>query len=94
MSVVVVEDDTERHKPHPDPLLHAARLLDLPPTGALRAVCWYVGDSTHDMIAARAAGMTAIGAAWGPNHATELAPLADALAETPADVLALLESTN
>jgi pyrophosphatase PpaX len=86
MSAVVVEDDTARHKPHPDPLLHAARLLDLPP-----AACWYIGDSTHDMIAARAAGMTTIGAAWGPNHATELAPLADAVAETPADVLALLE---
>jgi pyrophosphatase PpaX len=86
MSVVAVEDDTKRHKPHPDPLLHAARLLDLPP-----AACWYIGDSTHDMIAARAAGMTAIGAAWGPNHATELAPLADAVAEAPADVLALLE---
>ncbi len=85
MSVVVVEDDTERHKPHPDPLLHAARLLDLLP-----AACWYIGDSTHDMIAARAAGMTAVGAAWGPNRASDLAPLADAVAETPADVLALI----
>ncbi|MGI8856204.1 MAG: HAD family hydrolase [Thermomicrobiales bacterium] len=86
MSAVVVEDDTARHKPHPDPLLHAARLLDLPP-----AACWYIGDSTHDMIAARAARMTGIGAAWGPNHADDLAPLADAVAETPADVLALID---
>lgn len=86
MSVVVVEDDTERHKPHPDPLLHAARLLDLSP-----ASCWYVGDSTHDMIAARAAGMTGIAALWGPYARAELEPLADALAETPTDVLALLQ---
>lgn len=86
MSVVVVEDDTERHKPHPDPLLHAAQLLDLSP-----ASCWYVGDSTHDMIAARAAGMTGIAALWGPYARAELEPLADALAETPADVLALLQ---
>jgi pyrophosphatase PpaX len=86
MSAIVVEDDTARHKPHPDPLLHAARLLGLAP-----AACWYIGDSTHDMIAARAAGMTGIGAAWGPNHATALAPLADAVAETPADVLALID---
>ncbi|MDQ6603291.1 MAG: HAD-IA family hydrolase, partial [Chloroflexota bacterium] len=82
MAIVVVEDDTTRHKPYPDPLLHAAAALDLPPTA-----CWYIGDSTHDMIAARAAGMTGIGAAWGPYARTILEPLADALAETPADVL-------
>jgi len=86
MAVVVVEDDTARHKPHPDPLLHAAALLDVPPTA-----CWYIGDSTHDMAAARAAGMTGIGAAWGPNDATALASLADAVAATPADVLAMLD---
>lgn len=89
MAAIVVEDDTDRHKPHPDPLLHAARLLELPP-----AACWYIGDSTHDMLAARAAGMTGIGAAWGPNHATELAPLADAVVETPADVLVLLDALH
>jgi pyrophosphatase PpaX len=89
MSVVVVEDDTARHKPHPDPLLHAATLLDLPP-----ADCWYIGDSTHDMIAARAAGMTGIGAAWGPYARADLEPLAEAIAETPADLLALLDGAR
>ena len=89
MAVIVAEDDTARHKPHPDPLLHAAKLLGLSP-----AACWYIGDSTHDMIAARAAGMTGIGAAWGPNHASLLTPLADAVAETPADVLMLLDGTS
>jgi pyrophosphatase PpaX len=89
MSVVVVEDDTERHKPLPDPLLHAARLLGLPP-----AACWYIGDSTHDMIAARAAGMTGIGAAWGPYARAYLEPLAEAIAETPADLLALLDGAR
>ncbi|MCA1669157.1 MAG: HAD-IA family hydrolase [Thermomicrobia bacterium] len=86
MAVIVVEDDTARHKPHPDPLLHAAAALDLP-----LAACWYVGDSTHDMIAARAAGMTGIGAGWGPYGRAMLTPLADAIADTPRDVLALLE---
>lgn len=89
MAVVVVEDDTARHKPHPDPLLHAAALLDLPP-----AACWYIGDSTHDMVAARAAGMTGIGAAWGPYARAILEPLADAIAETPADVRALLDASS
>jgi phosphoglycolate phosphatase-like HAD superfamily hydrolase len=85
MDVIVTEDDTERHKPFPDPLLHAARLLDLPVSS-----CWYIGDSTHDMEAARAAGMPAIGAAWGPYGMAALAPLADAVAETPAAILGLL----
>lgn len=85
MSVAVTEDDTARHKPYPDPLLHAARLLDLPPTA-----CWYIGDSTHDLLAARAAGMTAIAAAWGPNDRTLLAPLADVVVQTPGDVPKLL----
>jgi pyrophosphatase PpaX len=85
MDIIVTEDDTERHKPFPDPLLHAARLLDVP-----AGDCWYIGDSTHDMEAARAAGMVAIGAAWGPYGAAALTPLADAVAETPMDVLALL----
>ncbi len=87
MAVVVVEDDTTRHKPYPDPLLRAATALGLPPTA-----CWYIGDSTHDMIAAHAAGMIGIGAAWGPYARTILEPLADALAETPADVLTLLDT--
>ena len=86
MAVVVAEDDTTRHKPHPDPLLHAAALLDLPP-----AACWYIGDSTHDLVAARAAGMTGIGAAWGPYGRATLAPLADAIAETPMDVVTLFD---
>ncbi len=89
MSVVVVEDDTARHKPHPDPLLHAAAMLDLPP-----AACWYIGDSTHDMVAARAAGMTGIGAAWGASDHATLESLADTIAETPADVLALLDASS
>ena len=88
MSVVVVEDDTARHKPHPDPLLHAAAVLDMRP-----ADCWYIGDSTHDMVAARAAGMVGIGAAWGPYDRAILEPLATAIAATPADVLALLAIT-
>ncbi len=87
MAVVVAEDDTARHKPHPDPLLHATAALNLPPSA-----CWYIGDSTHDMVAARAAGMTGIGAAWGPYDRAILAPLADAIAETPADVFMLLDA--
>ncbi len=87
MSALVLEDDTARHKPFPDPLFHAAALLGLPP-----ATCWYIGDSTHDLHAARAAGMRAVGVTWGPNARDVLAPLADALLDEPADMRLLLDA--
>jgi len=89
MAVIVAYDDTTRHKPHPDPLLLAAARLGLPP-----AACWYVGDSPHDMEAARKAGMTAVAAGWGPFPRAELAPLADAFLNAPADLLDMIEQTN
>ena len=47
-------------KPAPDLLLLAAEQLNIEP-----ARCWYVGDSTWDMLAAQAAGMVAVGVAYG-----------------------------
>ena len=58
--VIVGADDVEIHKPDPFPLVHTARLM-----GAEPAACAYVGDSPHDMSAASAAGMLAVGATWG-----------------------------
>ncbi len=59
----VCGDDTPRRKPHPEQLVMAAELLDIPVSPAI----WYVGDSTTDVIAAKRAGMTAVffnGAQW------------------------------
>lgn len=57
----VVSGDTTPHtKPHPAPLLHAAQLLSLPATE-----CWYVGDDERDIVAAHAAGMVGVAAAYG-----------------------------
>ena len=53
-------DTTPFAKPHPEPLLHAARLLAVDP-----AVCVYVGDDLRDIEAGRAAGMKTIAAAYG-----------------------------
>jgi pyrophosphatase PpaX len=59
--LVVTADDTTRHKPDPEPVRQALAQLRITPDRAL-----FVGDSTHDMHAGRAAG-TATGAAlWGP----------------------------
>jgi HAD superfamily hydrolase (TIGR01509 family) len=57
----IVDGQQVRHaKPAPDLLLLAAERLGLPP-----AACWAVGDSTWDMRAAVAAGMTAVGVTAG-----------------------------
>jgi phosphoglycolate phosphatase len=46
-------------------------------TGIAAAECAMVGDSTHDLIAGRAAGMVTIGVLTGPAPQAELAPFAD-----------------
>ena len=57
---IVSGDTTPYAKPHPEPLLHAANLIDTEP-----GRCLYVGDDLRDIQAARAAGMGAIAAAYG-----------------------------
>lgn len=86
LSLFVFHDDTPRHKPDPEPLIHAAAKGGLDPARTA-----YVGDSVHDMASGRAAGMKAIGALWGPSEREELERAgADALAERPGDLLALI----
>ncbi len=63
--LVVDGSDVEHAKPAPDLLLKAADRLGIDPLAT-----WYVGDSRWDMLAAVAAGMTAIAVATGAtNHA-------------------------
>jgi N-acetyl-D-muramate 6-phosphate phosphatase len=59
-AVVVCGDTTPHSKPHPAPLLEAARRA-----GAPAAECVYVGDDARDIQAGRAAGMATLAAAWG-----------------------------
>jgi pyrophosphatase PpaX len=60
---IVGGDETERHKPDPEPLLLAAERL-----GADPAETAYVGDSPFDVRAAKAAGMFAVAVTWGRIH--------------------------
>lgn len=60
-AATVISGDTTAHaKPHPQPLLEAARRL-----GVLPGNCLYVGDDLRDMQAGRAAGMAVAAATWG-----------------------------
>jgi len=59
-SALVCGDTVGHSKPHPAPLLEAARRLALAPEE-----CAYVGDDRRDVDAGRAAGMLTVVAAWG-----------------------------
>lgn len=57
-----------------------------------RSATWYVGDEARDIIAAHAAGVRAIAATWGFDHADVLASHEPAaIANQPEDILRILE---
>jgi 2-phosphoglycolate phosphatase len=83
-------DTTAFPKPHPEPLLHAARLAAVDPRR-----CVYIGDDLRDVEAGRAAGMATVAAAYGfcgeasPPHSWG----ADALIERPIELISVLALT-
>jgi 2-phosphoglycolate phosphatase len=85
---IVGGDTTPHSKPHPAPLLEAARQIGVPPER-----CAYVGDDERDIIAGRAAGMPTVAAAYGYLGATASTAHwnADATIATPAALLQLLK---
>ena len=59
-AAIVCGDTTPHSKPHPAPLLEAARRIGVAPER-----CVYVGDDKRDVDAGHAAGMATVVAAWG-----------------------------
>ena len=86
--VLICGDTTPHAKPHPEPLLEAARRLAVP-----AKACVYVGDDLRDIQAGQAAGMRTIAAGWGylgqGEHIEDWG--ADFIAQQPADLLNWLE---
>ena len=58
--VIITSDDVEKRKPAPDPLISCAQQLNLKP-----GRCVYVGDTTTDIKAGKAAGMWTVGVLTG-----------------------------
>lgn len=79
-SVVICAEDTEKHKPNPDPLLKYAELAK-----ADIADVTYIGDSPYDKACAISAGAKFILAPWGSSQPVEIDP--QFRAESPEDIL-------
>lgn len=88
-AALICGDTTPHAKPHPEPLLEAARRIGVAP-----ADCLYVGDDARDVQAGRAAGMTTIVAGWGYLGFGEPVEAwgADHVVSSPDELLKLLAS--
>lgn len=87
-SASTVSGDTTPHsKPHPEPILHAAKLANIDPTKSL-----YVGDDIRDVIAGKAAGMKTVAAAYGYCGCKEPPEAwgADYLINTPLELIEII----
>ena len=87
-SISTVSGDTTPHsKPHPEPILHAARIANLDPNKSL-----YVGDDIRDIIAGKAAGMKTVAAAYGYCGCEEPPEAwgADFIIQTPQELLQII----
>jgi N-acetyl-D-muramate 6-phosphate phosphatase len=87
-ATLVCGDTTPHSKPHPAPLLEAARRMLVLPVD-----CLYVGDDLRDVQAGRAAGMQTAAVRWGYLGAGDPVEAwgADHLLDEPIDLLKLLE---
>ncbi len=85
-AAVISGDSTPHTKPHPEPVLAAARTAGVDPTQ-----CWYVGDDKRDIESGRAAGMLTVAACWGymGEHAVQSWG-ADAVLDHPSQLLEML----
>jgi phosphoglycolate phosphatase len=76
-------------KPDAAPVLAFAQAAGVPASEVA-----VVGDSIHDLAAARAAGAVAVGVLSGPAQSADLAPHADAILASAAELPAWLDSRN
>jgi pyrophosphatase PpaX len=84
---VVTAEQTEHHKPHPEPVLTALQRLGARPEEAA-----FVGDSPFDMGAGKAAGVFTVAVSWGKIHPVEQLREAgaDAVVHSPEELFDVL----
>lgn len=80
----VTADDTQKHKPDPDPILAGLKKVNADPENSI-----YIGDTINDLTAAHAAGIKFGSALWGSVQPENLGA-ADFSLERPSDLLNLV----
>ena len=86
--VTVQTADRHPSKPHPSMIDQA-----MAEAGAACATTLMIGDTSYDIMMARAAGVTAIGVAWGYHDAKELTGAgAHCIARHPPEIIALIKA--
>jgi len=89
-AITVGGDTTPYSKPHPAPLLYAAKKTGFAPQDAI-----YIGDDQRDIVAGRAAGMATVVAAYGycgETTATLQTWQATAIAREPSHLFEVIET--
>ncbi|MGG5316157.1 HAD family hydrolase [Enterococcus sp. AZ072] len=81
---VVTASDTEKHKPHPEPILRAMELLNSSPEETI-----YIGDSIYDLQSAHSSQVSFALAGWGAKVHEEFAQVHQLV--TPEDLINYLE---
>ena len=87
-SCVISGDTLPNRKPHPEPILHACRILQQDPKH-----CLYVGDSNIDIQACKAAGSPSLAALYGyiPHGEDPLIWGADGYINHPSEIIRWIE---
>lgn len=80
----VTADDTQKHKPDPDPILAGLKKVNAAPESSI-----YIGDTINDLTAAHAAGIKFGAALWGSAQPENLGA-ADFPLEHPRELLKLV----
>ncbi len=81
---VISGDSLPNQKPHPEPIIHACRMLQLDPKN-----CLYIGDSAIDVQASKAAGNPSLAALYGyiPAEENPLSWGADGYVQHPLEII-------
>jgi pyrophosphatase PpaX len=86
VDIVIGADDVQEPKPHPEPVLSALKVLRAAPDESV-----FVGDSVHDMVSGRSAGVSIAAVLWGPFNRADLEGTApDHWLERPAELIPLV----
>ena len=84
---VVCSDQTEMHKPHPEPMLKFLEIAGAKPENSI-----YVGDTIYDCKCAQSAGVNFGLAGWGSRHPEKIQ--SDYIFQIPSDINRYIQDTH